>query len=370
MTAVSWAVRAGDAVLGACGWQSRGVQRWNELSEAAAALKASGSATVVTIGNFDGVHRGHQAVLGQIVAEAHRRQALAVAITFDPHPLAVLYPERAPATLTGLDHKLELLAATGLDAVLVLTFTRELAGWSPEHFVQAALVDALHVRAVVVGRDMRFGHKNSGDVTTLRTSGKQLGFEVLLLDDLGFGADATGEGATARADAESTGEDADGVRRWSSTWVRELLADGDVTRAAEVLGRPHRVSGEVVHGDHRGRLLGYPTANLSQDAVGLVPADGVYAGWLVLLDADGAPRLPAAISVGTNPTFDGHQRRVEAYVLDRDDLDLYGQQVGVEFVRLLRPTLRFDGVEALIVQMRSDVEECRQTLGVADPGRV
>ncbi|MFN8080404.1 MAG: bifunctional riboflavin kinase/FAD synthetase [Kineosporiaceae bacterium] len=342
------------------------MQRWNELSEAAAALDASGSATVVTIGNFDGVHRGHQAVLRQIVAEAHRREALAVAITFDPHPVAVLHPERAPATLTGLDHKLELLAATGLDAVLVLTFTRELAGWSPEHFVQVALVDALHVRAVVVGRDMRFGHKNSGDVTTLRTLGKQLGFEVLLLDDLGFGADAPGEGSTARAD----GEGAEGVRRWSSTWVRELLAGGDVARAAEVLGRPHRVSGEVVHGDHRGRLLGYPTANLSQDAVGLVPADGVYAGWLVLLEAPGEPRLPAAISVGTNPTFDGHQRRVEAYVLDRDDLDLYGQQVGVEFVRLLRPTLRFDGVEALIVQMRQDVEECRQTLGVADPGRV
>lgn len=342
------------------------MQRWNELSEAAAALDASGSATVVTIGNFDGVHRGHQAVLRQIVAEAHRREALAVAITFDPHPVAVLHPERAPATLTGLDHKLELLAATGLDAVLVLTFTRELAGWSPEHFVQAALVDALHVRAVVVGRDMRFGHKNSGDVTTLRTLGKQLGFEVLLLDDLGFGADAPGEGSTARAD----GEGAEGVRRWSSTWVRELLAGGDVARAAEVLGRPHQVSGEVVHGDHRGRLLGYPTANLSQDAVGLVPADGVYAGWLVLLEAPGEPRLPAAISVGTNPTFDGHQRRVEAYVLDRDDLDLYGQQVGVEFVRLLRPTLRFDGVEALIVQMRQDVEECRQTLGVADPGRV
>lgn len=342
------------------------MQRWNELSEAAAALDASGSATVVTIGNFDGVHRGHQAVLRQIVAEAHRREALAVAITFDPHPVAVLHPERAPATLTGLDHKLELLAATGLDAVLVLTFTRELAGWSPEHFVQAALVDALHVRAVVVGRDMRFGHKNSGDVTTLRTLGKQLGFEVLLLDDLGFGADAPGEGSTARAD----GEGAEGVRRWSSTWVRELLAGGDVARATEVLGRPHRVSGEVVHGDHRGRLLGYPTANLSQDAVGLVPADGVYAGWLVLLEAPGEPRLPAAISVGTNPTFDGHQRRVEAYVLDRDDLDLYGQQVGVEFVRLLRPTLRFDGVEALIVQMRQDVEECRQTLGVADPGRV
>ncbi len=326
------------------------MQRWNELSEAAQDLAAAGSSTVVTIGNFDGVHRGHRAVLSRLVKEARHRDALAVAITFDPHPLAVLFPDRAPQPLTGLEHKLELLSETGLDASLVMAFTRELAAWSPERFVQSVLVDALRVTAVVVGEDMRFGHRNSGDVSTLRALGETHGFEVLLLEDLGIEAEADGVG-----------------RRWSSTWVRELLAAGDVVTAETVLGRPHRMTGIVVHGDHRGRLLGYPTANMAQDSVGMVPADGVYAGWLVQLglpEHDPARRLPAAISVGTNPTFDGHQRRVESYVLDRDDLDLYGQEVGVEFVRLLRPTLRFDGVEALIAQMQVDVEQCRPVLGL------
>jgi riboflavin kinase/FMN adenylyltransferase len=331
------------------------VQRWSDLTEAAEYLAAASARTVVTIGNFDGVHRGHRAVLSRIVKEARQRDALAVAITFDPHPLAVLRPEAAPAVLTGLEYKLSLLAETGLDAVLIMAFTRELAGWSPERFVRKALVDALRVGGVVVGHDMRFGHRNSGDVATLRTLGERLGFEVLLLDDLGFdGTEPDGDPAGAAG------------RRWSSTWARELLVAGDVETAVAVLGRPHRVTGTVVHGDHRGRLLGFPTANLSQDAVGLIPRDGVYAGRLVLLEpgsgeADGT-RMPAAVSVGTNPTFDGHQRRVEAYVLDRDDLDLYDLKVAVEFVRLLRPTLRFDSVDALVVQMRDDVEQARDAL--------
>ncbi len=348
-----------DGAVSRRDWHSRGVRRWNSLEEAAADLATAGTSTVVTIGNFDGVHRGHRAVLGQIVKEARRRDALAVAITFDPHPLAVLFPERAPAQVTGLRHKLDLLAETGLDAALVMTFTHEFAEWSPERFVRAVLVDALRVNAVVVGHDMRFGHRNSGDVSTLRQLGERLGFDVLLLDDLGFAA-GTDDGLVAP-------ENADPTRRWSSTWVRDLLVAGEVATAAGVLGRPHRVSGTVVHGDHRGRLLGFPTANLSQDAEGLVPQDGVYAGWLVLLEEPGSPRMPAAISVGTNPTFDGQERRVEAYVLDRDDLDLYGDQVGVEFVQLLRPTLRFDGVEALIEQMHADVEQCRDALGVTRP---
>jgi riboflavin kinase/FMN adenylyltransferase len=345
------------------------VQRWSDLTEAAAFLAAAPAATVVTIGNFDGVHRGHRAVLSRIVEEARLRDALAVAITFDPHPLAVLRPEHAPAVLTGLDHKLALLAETGLDAVLVMSFTRELAAWTPQRFVQEALVDALRVTAVVVGHDMRFGHRNSGDVSTLRELGDRLGFEVLLLEDLGF-TDAAGVEEPAADGLEG----AHG-RRWSSTWVRDLLLTGDVETATGVLGRPHRVTGTVVHGDHRGRQLGFPTANLSQGSIEMIPRDGVYAGWLVLLDGAGAygtagtdgQRMPAAISVGTNPTFDGHQRRVEAYVLDRDDLDLYGQAVAVEFVRLLRPTLRFDSVAALVVQMGADVEECRVALGIAEP---
>jgi riboflavin kinase / FMN adenylyltransferase len=322
------------------------VQRWNGLDEVPTGYGPS----VVTIGNFDGVHRGHVAVLTQLVADARAEQARAVAITFHPHPLAVLYPERAPAQLIGLDQKLDLLATTGLDAVLVMEFTRELASWEPERFVRDVLVDALGASVVVVGRDTRFGRRNSGDVDTLRKLGEELGFATEVIDDLGGSDEAHPSG-----------------RRWSSTWARELIDAGDVVTAAEVLGRAHRVVGTVVHGDHRGRELGFPTANLSQDAAGLVPADGVYAGSLVRLargDADPEPRLPAAISIGTNPTFGGNYRRVEAYVLDRTDLDLYGRPVAVEFVELLRPTLKFDGIEALIAQMTADVDRTRAVLGV------
>jgi riboflavin kinase / FMN adenylyltransferase len=270
-----------------------------------------------------------------------------VAVTFDPHPLAVLYPDRAPEPLSTTAHKLELLAATGLDAVLVMPFTHELAKWSPRRFVQETLVDALGAKEVVVGSDTRFGYRNAGDVDTLRELGAELGFTVEVIADLG-----------------RQGQE----RRWSSTWIRELVSAGDVAAAAEVLGRPHRVTGAVVHGDHRGRELGYPTANLAPDAVGAIPADGVYAGWLVRPEpAEGHPqqRLPAAVSVGTNPTFEGRRdRRVEAYVLGRDDLDLYGEVVAVEFVERLRPTLRFDGIEALIEQMALDVTRCREVLGI------
>jgi riboflavin kinase/FMN adenylyltransferase len=322
------------------------VHRWQGLD----AVPDGFGPSVVTIGNFDGVHRGHRALLGTVVEAARRRGLPAVAVTFEPHPVAVLFPDRAPATLTAPDHRLDLLAETGLDAVLVLEFTREFAQWSPEQFVRTVFVDALHAALVVVGADTRFGHRNSGDVATLRELGSALGYDVETVRE--FGLAALGGGAS---------------RRWSSSWVRELLAQGDVARAAEVLGRPHRVTGVVVHGDHRGRDLGYPTANLSQDAVGQVPADGVYAGRLVrpeLPPDDPDAVLPAAVSVGTNPTFDGLQRRVEAYVLDRTDLDLYGERLAVEFVERLRPTLRFDGVDALVAQMSLDVVRCRELLGV------
>ena len=324
------------------------MQRWNGLD----AVPAGFGPSVVTIGNFDGVHRGHQAVLAGVVARARERGLAAVGVTFEPHPVAVLFPERAPALLTTLEHRLDLLAETGLDAVLVLEFTREFATWSPERFVRDVFVDALHAAVVVVGRDTRFGHRNSGDVGTLRELGADLGFAVEIVEDLG-----------AAASPE---------RRWSSTWARELIEAGDVAGAAQVLGRPHRVTGIVVHGDHRGRELGYPTANLDQQAQGQVPADGVYAGRLLRLDlpaADPDAALPAAVSVGTNPTFDGVQRRVEAYVLDRDDLDLYGERVAVEFVERLRPTLRFDGVEPLVAQMALDVARSRSVLGVPDPAQ-
>ncbi|GAB2682940.1 bifunctional riboflavin kinase/FAD synthetase [Thalassiella azotivora] len=324
------------------------MERWNDLSE----VPADHGPSVVAIGNFDGVHRGHRSVLGRLVGEARSRGAAAVAITFDPHPLHVLRPEQAPPIITGLEHRAALMAETGLDAVLVMRFTHELAGWSPERFVADVIVRALGASAVVVGHDIRFGHRNSGDLGTMQELGREHGFDVVVLEDvLGPVAGHVSEEETHR--------------RWSSSWTRELIAAGEVAAAAEVLGRPHRVSGTVVHGDHRGRELGYPTANLGPDSEGMVPADGVYAGRLVRLglpDGDPGRVLPAAVSIGTNPTFDGTQRRVEAYVLDRDDLDLYGEQVAVDFVDRLRETLRFDGVQALVAQMAQDVERCRQVL--------
>lgn len=296
---------------------------------------------VVTLGNFDGVHLGHRAVLSRLVQEARSRQATAVAVTFDPHPLAVLMPARAPESVTSVEDRLALLSTTGLDAVLLLDFTRELAAQTPEEFVRTVFVEMLHATCVVVGEDARFGVRNSGNVETLRRLGAELGFEVVVLADVGT----------------------DG--RWSSTQVRAMLADGDVHAAATVLGRAHRVCGVVVHGDHRGRELGFPTANLDHDAAGFVPADGVYAGWLVRVGLPkDAPdrRLPAAISIGTNPTFDGLSRRVEAYVLDRDDLDLYDERVALDFVARLRPTVRFESVSELIDTMVDDCARCRRIL--------
>jgi riboflavin kinase/FMN adenylyltransferase len=222
-----------------------------------------------------------------------------------------------------------------------MDFTPEFALWTPERFVVEVFVKALGAGVVVVGEDTRFGVRNSGDVTTLRRLGALHGFEVVTLADVGNGG------------------------RWSSSRVRDLVTSGDVSGAAKILARPHRVAGEVVHGDHRGRELGYPTANLCKETAGLIPADGVYAGWLTrptLPDRDVDHRLPAAISIGTNPTFAGTQRRVEAYVLDRTDLELYGETVVLEFVERLRPTEKFDSVEALLVQVADDVERCRTLL--------
>ena len=311
--------------------------RWTDLSE----IPPGYGPSVVTLGNFDGVHKGHRAVLTTVVEQAAARGAKSVAVTFDPHPIAVLRPELAPQILTSLDQRLELLSGTGLDAVLVMEFTHEFAQWTPERFVVEVFVKALGARLVVVGEDTRFGVRNSGDVVALRRLGAEHGFEVLTLADVGNGG------------------------RWSSSRVRDLVTTGDVSGVAEILGRPHRVCGEVVHGDHRGRELGYPTANLSRAAEGLIPADGVYAGLLIrptLPDNHPDHTLPAAISIGTNPTFAGTHRRVEAYVLDRTDLDLYGEIVAFEFIERLRPTEKFDSVESLIVQMADDVVRCRVLL--------
>jgi len=309
--------------------------------------------TVVTVGNFDGVHRGHRVVLRRAAAVAWRAggrrdgSAAVVAVTFDPHPVSVLAPDRAPLALTRLDRRLDLLRESGADHVLVLGFDRAVAGWSPEDFVRRVLVDALHAAAVVVGTDFRFGARAAGTVDTLRAEGERHGFLVEAVEPQA----GTGEAP------------------WSSTAVRAAIAAGDVAAAAHVLGRDHTVDGVVVEGDHRGRALGYPTANVPAPGSLAVPADGVYAGSLRRLDAADAPDWPAAVSVGTNPTFDGAQRRVEAYVLDRDDLLLYGAPVRVSFRARLRGQVRFDDAEPLVAQMASDVEATRAALSPQPPGR-
>ncbi len=340
------------------------MQRWYRIGD----VPQGWGPSAVTLGNFDGVHRGHQAVLERLTAQARARGLRCVAVTFDPHPVAVVQPHRAHAALATLAHRLRLLGAAGVDATLVMEFTTELAAWSPKRFVAEVFAASLDARLVVVGQDMRFGHRNSGDTSTLAELGREFGFEVDVVADLGGQVADLGRPAVSDGSPEAFGRAP--ARRWSSTWVRERVAEGSVDEAAEVLGRPHRMTGLVVHGDHRGRQLGFPTANLAPDAVGVVPADGVYAGWLVRQQGCDGPdrtRLPAAVSVGTNPTFAGTGRRVEAHVLDRDDLDLYGETVVVEFVRRLRPMVRFSGVAELLAQMHEDVRVARTVLGVPEP---
>ncbi|MEN0127898.1 MAG: bifunctional riboflavin kinase/FAD synthetase [Brevundimonas sp.] len=327
---------------------------WRDLADVPDGFGPS----VVTIGNFDGVHRGHAGVLQRMCLDAAAVGASAVAVTFTPHPLLVHRPETAPPLLTGDTDRLELLEATGLDAILLLPYSLEFARQSPEEFVRRYLVEGLGARVVVVGRDVRFGWENAGDLGTMIELGRAYGFSVEVIEDV-VPAESADPGSPEDQAADPL------RRRWSSTWVRELLEAGDVVQAARVLGRPHRLRGEVVHGDARGRELGFPTANLGPDAEGMVPADGVYAGWL--RRADGTV-LPAAVSIGTNPTFDGVARRVEAYVLDRTDLDLYGEQVVLELVERLRPTLRFDGIEPLVTQMHADVDRVREVLAPATEG--
>jgi riboflavin kinase/FMN adenylyltransferase len=322
------------------------VHIWNDPSE----VPDDFGPSVVTIGNFDGVHRGHQEVLAHLLSTATQRGNRSVVVTFDPHPAQVHRPESAPELLMGLQDKLDALAATGVDAVLVMKYNLDLAGMTPEEFARGILVDGLHAAHVVVGHDLRFGAGNSGDVVTMQELGKVLGFDVTVVNEYGAGG-APLEGGNG------SWHDGDSGRRCSSTWVREALAEGDVATATAVLGRPHRMRGEVVHGAARGRALGFPTANLAHDATGYVPADGIYAGWLV--DAAGT-RWPAAISVGSNPTFDGVSRQVEAHVIDRPEeaveaFDLYGQTVVVEFIARLRGMVAYRGPEALVEQMRLDV---------------
>jgi riboflavin kinase/FMN adenylyltransferase len=287
---------------------------------------------VVPIGIFDGVHRGHQLVLRRAVAAARERDLRVVVITFDPHPVAILRPDAMPMMLTTLPRRVELLQEHGADEVVVLEFTEVLSRQPPDEFIEQTLLARLGAQRIVVGQNFRFGHRAAGDVDLLRK------YE-LEVDDV------------------SLLREGDVV---SSTLIRELVAHGDMGPAATALGRPHFVEGPVVRGDARGRDLGYPTANVAIDPGIAIPLDGVYAGWL--RRASGA-RSIAAVSVGTNPTFDGVGRRVEAYVIDEGhDLELYDEHVMVEFSARLRGMEKFASVDDLVAQMAKDVAATRARL--------
>jgi riboflavin kinase/FMN adenylyltransferase len=292
--------------------------------------------SAVTIGKFDGLHTGHRSVLGAVREAANVAGLTSTVLTFDRNPLSVLAPERCPEALVSNEQKRELLADAGIDATVMLHFDRAFSTQSPEQFVQNILVDALHAGIVFVGADFKFGAHGAGNVALLQRLGSALGFQVSVVEVMSL----------------------DGTHRVSATRIRQLLTAGDVAAAARLLGRPHAVRGTVIRGEQRGRALGFPTANLSPRLEGFIPADGVYGGWLTV---DGA-RLPAAISVGNNPTFDGvPERQVEAHVLDRD-LDLYGKTVEVSFVSRIRGMEKFTGVESLIAQIGRDVSQVRELL--------
>lgn len=315
------------------------MQRWHGLG----AVPTGWGHCVVTIGVFDGIHRGHQAIIADAAQMAADRGVPSVLITFVPHPSEVVRPGTHPPVLTSIVRRAELVEQLGVDVFCALPFTLEFSKMAPDQFVHHALVDRLHASEVIVGENFRFGHRAGGDVALLTQLGRTFGFTT-------HGAMLLEEGNTPL----------------SATYVRSCVNAGDMTTAMQVLGRPHRVDGVVERGDQRGRELGYPTANLRADAWAAVPADGVYAGRVVRLDewgrtAAGPPLGTAAISVGTNPTFEVRQRRIEAYVLDFTG-DLYGATIGVEFVERLRGMEKFNDIGALVTQMDRDVEQTRSIM--------
>ncbi|MDT0547202.1 MULTISPECIES: bifunctional riboflavin kinase/FAD synthetase [Streptomyces] len=314
------------------------MQRWRGLED----IPEDWGRSVVTIGSYDGVHRGHQVIISRTVAHARELGVPAVVVTFDPHPSEVVRPGSHPPLLAPHHRRAELMAGLGVDAVLILPFTAEFSRLSPGDFVVKVLVDKLHARAVVEGPNFRFGHKAAGNVAFLKELGTTYDYEVEVVDLYQRGAAGGGE-------------------PFSSTLVRRLVAEGDVAGAIEVLGRPHRVEGIVVRGAQRGRELGFPTANLETLPHTAIPADGVYAGWLT---AQGEA-MPAAISVGTNPQFEGTERTVEAYAIDRVGLDLYGLHVQVDFLTYLRGQETFSSIEALLERMADDVKRARELVEAA-----
>jgi len=286
---------------------------------------------VVVIGVFDGVHKGHQLLLNRAKELAAGRSI--VALTFDPHPTTVFAPDKAPTLLTTLSDRVELLKIHNADQVAVMKFNEKFAAMSPEDFVSTILVAQLHASTVIVGKNFTYGHKAAGNVDSLIKDGLKHNFTV----------DVQG----LKADTEVI----------SSSRIRALVIDGKVEQARELLSRPHRLDGVVVHGEKRGREIGYPTANLGNIDGQTIPADGVYAGWLTV----GINFWPAAISIGTNPTFEGVRgRQVEAYALDQEGLDLYDKNASIEIGWYLRPTLKFDGLQDLLVQMKKDCDKARE----------
>ncbi|MFD8819303.1 bifunctional riboflavin kinase/FAD synthetase [Streptomyces sp. NPDC059627] len=309
------------------------MQRWRGLED----IPEDWGRSVVTIGSYDGVHRGHQLIIRHAVDRARELGIPAVVVTFDPHPSEVVRPGSHPPLLAPHHTRAELMAELGVDAVLILPFTTEFSKLSAADFVVKVLVDKLHAKAVVEGPNFRFGHKAAGNVEFLIEQGKVYDFEVEVVDLFVRG-------------------EAGGGEPFSSTLTRRLVAEGDMAGAREILGRPHRVEGVVVRGAQRGRELGFPTANVETLPHTAIPADGVYAGYLHVQDEV----MPAAISVGTNPQFDGTERTVEAYAIDRVGLDLYGLHVAVDFLAFVRGQAKFDSLDALLEQMAEDVKRCRE----------
>jgi riboflavin kinase / FMN adenylyltransferase len=299
--------------------------------------------TAVTIGAYDGVHLGHRSVIREVRRRAAERGLASAVVTFDRHPASVVRPESAPRLLTDLDQKLELLAATGIDYCLVVTFDDTRSRESADDFVREVLAGCLAARAVVVGEDFHFGHNRAGNVALLRRLGDELGFDVEGLELVDGTGRAAGEG-----------------ERVSSTRIRHALVEGDLRLANALLGRPYEVRGIVARGDKRGRELGFPTANVSVPGDVLLPADGIYAGWFER--ADGSVH-PTAISLGRRPTFyiEAHASLLEAHLLDFEG-DLYDEKVKVRFVAWLRGEVRFESVDDLVAQIARDCDEARHLL--------
>lgn len=312
-----------------------------EVYRTSEAIPAGFGPSAVTVGKFDGLHIGHRDVLRQLCERAQADGLVPTVVTFDRNPLSTLAPGTAPPDLVSTAQKVELFEAAGIGAVLLLEFTEELARQSPEEFVRRILVETLHAKVVLAGADFRFGERGAGDLAALRGFGEDCGFEVAQIADF----------------------DLEG-RRVSSTWIRELLTEGRVREAAGLLGRQPSIRSTVVPGEQRGRELGYPTANLDPAVEGMLPRDGVYAAWATV---DGV-RYGSAVSIGNNPTFEGvPQHQVEAHLLDQR-LDLYGKTIDLAFVEYIRPMNRFDGVDALVAQLRADEQRIRGILQAEGTG--